>query len=201
MILISSLIFIACGDKSNDTAITITDTNDTVEDTTTDTNTDTDSNNNDTSNDTGNNTTNDDSENSTSPTVGSWTVSGPEFTINTCGGGESFPNPRSMTLGLNGSNLTLFIEEADERSYAFTCILTGLTFSFDDIEIENTIPMLPCTLYYTHTLQGVFTDVDTINGEYSILTTSSGGSGCSESNLGFATPCEQSGILSGNSNN
>ena len=197
MILISSLIFIACGDKSNDTAITITDTNDTVEDTTTDT----DSNNNDTSNDTGNNTTNDDSENSTSPTVGSWTVSGPEFTTNTCGGGETFPNPRTMTLGLNGSNLTLFIEEADERSYAFTCILTGLTFSFDDIEIENTIPMLPCTLYYTHTLQGVFTDVDTINGEYSILTTSSGGSGCSESNLGFATPCEQSGILSGNSNN
>jgi len=203
MILISSLLFIACGDKTQDSSVTSEDSNNTVEDI--DTNTDTDAENNDTntdtSSDTANDTTNDDSENSTSPTVGSWTVSGPEFTINTCGGGESFPNSRSMTLGLTDSTLTLFIEEAGERSYAFNCILTGSTFSCDDIEIENPIPMLPCTLYYTHTLQGVFPDDNAIEGEYSILTTSSGGSGCSESNLGFATPCEQSGLLSGNSNN
>ena len=203
MILISSLLFIACGDKTQDSSVTSEDSNNTVEDI--DTNTDTDAENNDTntdtSSDTANDTTNDDSENSTSPTVGSWTVSGPEFTTNTCGGGETFPNPRTMTLGLNDSTLTLFIEEAGERSYAFNCILTGSTFSCDDIEIENPIPMLPCTLYYTHTLQGVFPDDNAIEGEYSILTTSSGGSGCSESNLGFATPCEQSGLLSGNSNN
>ena len=199
---IFSFLFLACGDKTTDTAITITDTNDTVEDVDTDANnsenTDTDT---DTDTDTNTDPDNDDSENSTSPTVGSWTVSGPEFTTNTCGGGDSFPNSRSMTLGLNDTTLTLFIEEAGERSYAFTCTLTGSTFSCDDIEIENAIPMLPCTLYYTHTLEGVFTDVDTINGEYSILTTSSGGSGCSESNLGFTTPCEQAGLLNGNSNN
>ena len=204
MILISSpifsLLFLACGDKTNDTAITITDTNDTVEDVDTDTNTSEDTNNNENT-DTDTNSDNDDSEDNTSPTVGSWMVNGPEFTTNTCGGGETFPNPRTMTLGLNDSTLTLLIEEADENSYTFTCTLTGSTFSCDDIEIENSIPMLPCTLYYTHTLEGIFTDVDTINGEYGILTTSSGGSGCSESNLGFATPCEQSGILSGNSNN
>ena len=28
------------------------------------------------------------------PNVGAWTVYGPEFTTNTCGGGEEFPDPR-----------------------------------------------------------------------------------------------------------
>jgi hypothetical protein len=202
MILLScpifSFIFLSCSDKTTDTAITITDTNDTVEYVDTDNSEDTNNNENA---DTDNNPNSDDSENNTSPTVGSWTVNGPEFTTNTCGGGESFPNPRTMTLGLNESTLTLLIEEANERSYTFTCTLTGSTFTCGNIEIENSIPMLPCTLYYTHTLQGVFTDVDSLEGDYTIFTTSSGGSGCSESNLGFTTPCEQAGGLSATSNN
>ena len=63
--------------------------------------------------------------------------------------------------------------------------------------IENSIPVLPCTLTYTHKLQGAFSDSNTLEGDYTIITTSSGGSGCSETNLGFTTPCEQMGTMTG----
>jgi hypothetical protein len=46
----------------------------------------------------------------------------------------------------------------------------------------------------------MFTDNNTLEGDYTINTTSSGGSGCSESNLGFTTPCEQSGTMTATSN-
>jgi hypothetical protein len=96
--------------------------------------------------------------------------------------------------------VSLLIEEPGEYTYNFNCALTGSEFECENIVIENNIPVLPCTLTYTHQLQGMFTDNNTLEGDYTINTTSSGGSGCSESNLGFTTPCEQSGTMTATSN-
>ncbi len=190
-------LILACGDKTTDTATETTETTDDTSTETTDTATETDTSTTDTdAGETGDTNQDTDNTGDSTPSVGSWTVEGPEFTTNTCGGGESFPNPRTMSLGLSGTTLTMLIEEPNERSYAFTCTLTDTEFACDNITIENDIPMLPCTLTYTHTLQGVFTDGQTLAGDYTIYTASSGGSGCSEINLGFTTPCEQSGTMS-----
>lgn len=187
----------ACGEKSNDTGNA--DTNSTSENSDTATTSTEDSDSTDTDSEEGNDTNNGSDTNNGNTTVtpngGSWTVFGPEFTTNTCGGGETFPESRSMTLGVNDSTVTMLIEAAGEHTYAFTCQLTDAEFKCEDIVIENSIPVLPCTLYYTHQLQGVFTDANTLEGDYTLLTTSSGGSGCSETNLGFSPPCEQAGTM------
>ena len=73
----------------------------------------------------------------------------------------------------------------------------GSDFTCNEIIIENAIPVLPCTLTYTHIVQGRFTDNTSLEAGYSIVTSSDGGSGCSESNLGFTTPCEQVGTMTG----
>ena len=196
MILLS--LILACGDKSTDTAdLTDTDTTSEETDSTTesDTNTEGTSNNGDTDNP-GTNTNGDGS----SPVTGLWAVQGPEFTTNTCGGGESFPNAREMTLSMDGNTVSLLIEETGERTYHFNCTLTGSEFTCEDIIIENVGPMSNFTLYYTHQLQGIFVDNHTLEGDYAIHTTCTGGSDCSESNLGFTTPCEQSGTMTATSN-
>lgn len=203
MILLS--LILACGDKNTDTADLIdTDTTPEEDDTSTnesDTNDDTDdtSDTNDTQ-DTDNTGDGEENGDGSTPVSGAWTVQGPEFTTNTCGGGESFPDTRDMTLSIDGNTVSLLIEEPGEYTYNFNCTLTDSEFECEDIVIENSIPVLPCTLTYTHQLQGMFTDNKTLEGDYTINTTSSGGSGCSESNLGFTTPCEQSGTMTANSN-
>ncbi len=202
MLPIALTLLFACGEKTEDTANTlssedttdseVTEGNDgeeTGEDTDTTDGTDTDT--------TGDTDNGDNGGDNIEPNGGAWTVFGPEFTTNTCGGGEEFPESRSMTLGLNGNILTMFIEETGEYDYTFTCTLSDSEFVCEDIVIENNIPVLPCTLTYTHKLQGIFMDSNTLEGEYTIITTSSGGSGCSESSLGFTTPCEQVGTMTG----
>ena len=191
-------LILACRDKSTDTAtvedstppIDNIDTATTEEDSNTSEETDSNGGTGDTT-DSGQENTGDGSN----PILGTWTVTGPDFTTNTCGGGESFPNERTMTLSNNAGVLTMTIEEPNERTYAFTCTLNASEFACDDIVIENTIPQLPCTLYYTHQLEGQFVDNHTLIGDYALRTTSSGGSGCSESSLHFPTPCEQLGMM------
>ena len=194
MLFIPFALFLACGDKTEDTANTETNTESEESDTsstdtgsseTTDTN----------SGDTSDTSESDSNSNEVTPNVGAWTVYGPEFTTNTCGGGEEFPNPRMMTLSVNNNTVTMVIEEVGEHTYEFNCNLIESDFTCNEIIIENAIPILPCTLTYTHMVQGRFTDTNSLEADYSIVTSSNGGSGCSESNLGFITPCEQSGMM------
>lgn len=196
MLFIPFALFLACGDKTEDTANTETNTlseesdtssTDTGSSETTDTN----------SGDTSDTSESDSNSNEVTPNVGAWTVYGPDFTTNTCGGGEEFPEPRTMTLGVSNSTVTMVIEEIGEHTYEFNCNLMGSDFTCNEIIIENAIPVLPCTLTYTHMVQGRFTDNNSLEADYSIVTSSDGGSGCSESNLGFATPCEQMGTMTG----
>jgi len=205
-------LLLACGDKSTDTAATTEiepsseDTIDTALDTDTEnTNTDTeDTNTEDTNTDTDTDTDDTSTENNndgSSPTVGAWIVNGPAFTTNTCGGGESFPETRSMTLTLENEALRLLIEAPGEYTYDFHCTLTDSEFICQDIVIENVGPLNNFTLYYTHQLQGTFLDNQSLEGDYEIHTTCTGGSNCTESNLGFTTPCEQAGTMTANAVN
>ena len=202
-------LLIACGDKTEDTSNGVAPEG----------TTDTESNGNSTGGNSGNDgsDTNDDndtdegnggdngnggSDNGSgeeiAPNAGAWTVSGPEFTTNTCGGGEEFPESRAMTLGVNGSTVTMLIEEAGEHTYNFNCELTGAEFTCEDIVIANPGPLSYWTLFYTHEFEGVFTDNDTFEGTYRIETTCDGSpNDCSETNLGFTTPCEQVGTMTG----
>ena len=193
MLFVPFSLFWACGEKTEDKANaesnTLTEESDTSTDTgvseTTDSNSD----------DTSDASNSDSNGNEVIPNVGTWTVYGPEFTTNTCGGGEEFPESRTMTLEINGNSVTMIIEEPGEHTYEFTCNLIGSDFTCNEIIIENAIPVLPCTLTYTHMVQGSFIGNNTLEAGYSIVTSSDGGSGCSESNLGFTTPCEQSGTM------
>ena len=196
MLFIPFTLFLACGDKTADTANTETNTQSEESDTsstdtgsseTTDTNSD----------DTNDTSESDSNSNEVTPNVGIWTVYGPEFTTNTCGGGEEFPDPRSMALSVNNTTVTMVIEEVGEHTYEFNCNLMGTDFTCNEIIIENAIPVLPCTLTYTHMVQGRFTENNSLEADYSIVTSSDGGSGCSESNLGFTTPCEQVRTMTG----
>ena len=198
MLFIPFALFLACADKTDDTANTETNTQSEESDTastdtggseTTDTN----------SGDTSDTSESDSNSNEVTPNAGAWTVYGPEFTTNTCGGGEEFPEPRTMTLSVNNTTVTMVIEEVGEYTYEFSCNLMGSDFTCNEIIIENAIPVLPCTLTYTHTVQGRFTDNNSLEAGYSLVTSSDGGNGCSESNLGFTTPCEQVGTMTGNS--
>ena len=127
------------------------------------------------------------------PSNGSWLVTGPEFITDTCGGGGSYPDPRTMTLSSDSSSLTISIDDPDEGAMNFFCTRTEATFSCEPLVYENEIPFLPCTLYYTHQLDGAFTDSNIIEGTYTIFTTTDGASGCTEEDLAFSPPCEQSG--------
>ena len=189
MLFVPLTLLLACGDKTEDTANTEPNTQSEESDTgsseTTDTNSD----------DTSNPSESDSNSNDMAPNVGAWTVYGPEFTTNTCGGGEEFPEPRTMILSVNNNTVTMVIEEVGEHTYEFNCNLMGADFTCNEIIIENAIPVLPCTLTYTHMMQGTFIDTNSLEADYSIVTSSDGGSGCSESNLGFTTPCEQVGTM------
>jgi len=190
-------LFLACGDKSNDTAEldSLSDNNDTIDTEDTVNSGDT------ASEDTEDSGTTTDTEDSGTdneairPTEGSWTVFGPEFTVNTCGGGESFPETRPMILAMDATNFTMLIEAPGEYTYNFSCELSASTFSCADIVIENSGPFSNFTLYYQHQVNGSFSDNNSLSAEYQITTTCTGGADCSESNLGFTTPCEQSGIM------
>ena len=122
-------------------------------------------------------------------------MTGSEFTTDTCGGGVSYPDPRMMTLSSDSSSLTLSIDDPYEGVMNFSCTRSEAFFSCNQLVYENEIPFLPCTLYYTHQLEGTCTDSDTIEGIYIIVTTTNGASGCTEENLTFSPPCEHSGSI------
>ena len=185
-------ILLACSDKvEEDTATEIPESTDTAfEESTEDseTNGSDENSNSDEENDTNG------SGDSTEPNSGNWEVDGPEFTTNTCGGGESYPDPRPMHLSISGEALTLVIGASDDDPITHNCTLVDLTYRCDDVVIENILPT-GGTLYYRHQLSGMFSESTFMTGDYTIVTTCEGSFGCGEEDLGFTVPCEQSGML------
>ena len=184
-------ILLACSDKAEDTVIESPEGTDTAsEESTEDSETNDSDENSNSDEENGTNGSGD----STVPNSGKWEVDGPEFTTNTCGGGESYPDPRPMQLSISGEALTLVIGASDDDPITHNCTLVDLTYRCDDVVIENILPT-GGTLYYRHQLSGMFSESTLMTGDYIIVTTCEGSFGCGEEDLGFTVPCEQSGML------
>ena len=185
-------ILLACSDKTKeDTATETPESTDTAfEESTEDSETNGSDENSNSDEENGTNGSGD----STEPNSGNWEVDGPEFTTNTCGGGESYPDPRPMLLSISGEALTLVIGASDDDPITHNCTLVDLTYRCDDVVIENILPT-GGTLYYRHQLSGMFSESTLMTGDYTIVTTCEGSFGCGEEDLGFTVPCEQSGML------
>jgi len=141
-----------------------------------------------------NNDNNNNFENATKPIIGTWELYGPTFQTETCSGNHSYSYTRFMEVDLSGESLRFMIGWGPDQM-TFNCVYEDWSYTCTDVVVENILPT-GGTLYHRHQLSGLFDSATSLTGNYTIITTCEGDTGCSQEDLGFVVPCEQSGTVS-----